>query len=618
MADALGTLDGGFGATDAAAWKTLAEAALKGAPFEKLVARSADGLPLQPLYTEADWPSAADPLGFPGAAPFVRGAEAAKDRYLPWDIRQIVLAPAPADANREALGDLEKGVSAIEFAIDPSGACGVAAATPAEFAALIRGVMLDLAPIALYAPQDMIGAAQALAGAVPADQRAVARIVFNIDPLAALMTTGAGPDMMAAAKAGAALAQAFPAASVFRADARAVHEGGGSPGHELGVLIASGIAWLKAGEAAGMSAAEVNARLLFTLSVGPDVVAEIAKLRAARRLWAHVLEACGVSAPMRLQAVTSGRMQTARDAWTNMLRATCACFGAGVGGADVVSVLPFTSALGLPTAFARRIARNTQIILQEESHLGRVADPAGGAWAMERLGADLAEAAWAKMQAIEGAGGLPAALHAGLVQGWVRAARTALEKDVARRKAAVIGVSEFADLAEAAPAVISAPVIGGPAPGPKAIAPMRLAAPFEALRDAAQTAGSPGVFLATLGPLAHFTARATFARNVFEAGGLPALGADGVHQDDAALAAAFAASGARIACLCGADAAYAERAESAARALKAAGCAALWLAGRPGEQEASLRAAGIDRFVSAGGDVLAELAAAHAALGIAR
>lgn len=616
MAEALGTLEGGFGQTDAAGWRKLAEAALKGAPFDRLVARSADGLPLQPLYTEQDWPSAADPLGVPGAAPFVRGATVHKDRYLPWDIRQTVLAPAPADANREALGDLEKGVSAIEFVIDPSGACGVKAADSTDFEALIAGVMLDLAPIALHAPQDPLGAAQALAAAVPAGARATARIAFNLDPLAAVMTTGAGQTLAEAATLGAHLSADFPAAHLFRADARAVHEGGGTPAEELAVLIASGVAWLKAGEAAGLPPEAVNAKLLFTLSVGPDVVGEIAKLRAARRLWARVLEACEAAGPMQLQAVTSGRMQTARDPYTNMLRATCACFGAGAGGADIVTVLPFTSALGLPTAFARRIARNTQIILQEESHIGRVADPAGGAWAMEAMGEALAQAAWTKVQAIEAAGGLGPALDAGLVQGWVSAARSALEKDVARRKAAIVGVSEFADLAEAAPAVIAPPTQGGPPPGPKAIAPMRLAAPFETLRDAAAAAGSPGVFLATLGPLAQFTARATFARNAFEAGGLPALGADGVHADDAALAAAFAASGARIACLCGADAAYAERAQSAAKALKAAGCAALWLAGRPGDQEASLRAAGVDRFVFAGGDILAELAAAHSALGI--
>jgi methylmalonyl-CoA mutase len=306
--------------------------------------------------------------------------------------------------------------------------------------------------------------------------------------------------------------------------------------------------------------------------------------------------------------------------------------------------------LGLPTGFARRIARNTQIILQEESHLGRVADQAGGSFAIEKLAHDLDETAWGLFQQIEGEGGLEASLASGALQARVATVRAERMKNIARRKDAIVGVGEFANLGEAPVEVLKAdpaPVLarargaavvpvsrgvgdlvraaeagaslvdlaGTGVPMVAALPPMRLAAGFEALRDKADVLGDRAVvFLATLGSLAEFNARSTFAKNAFEAGGLAALAGETEHGDDGALAASFKASGASLACLCGADAAYAERGASAAAALKAAGASGVWLAGRPGDLEASLRASGVDRFVFAGADVLAELTHAHGLL----
>jgi methylmalonyl-CoA mutase len=587
------TLADGFQDPDMSAWQELAQKALKGASLDRLTTTTHDGIAIKPLYTARD--VQADSAACPATA---------RDRFLPWDMRQTVLNPDPVHANSTALGDLALGVSSLEFQIDPTGACGVAAHNGADFASLTQGILTNLATIAIGAPHDPIGSANHLAAAIGTQDQAGAKIAFNLDPMAQIMIGGGALSASDAGHFAKEAMNAFPCATALRADARPIHEGGGSDGQELAVLIASGIAHLKAGEAAGMTPAQVNQTLLFTLSVGPDVVLEIAKLKAARRLWARVLDACSVAAPMKLQAVTSGRMQSIADPWTNILRATCAAFGAGAGGADVVTVLPFTSAFALADEQARRIARNTQLVLQEESHLGRVADPAAGAWAMEAIADDLAHVAWGLVQEIERAGGLGTALTSGLVQGWVATTRAARERDIARRKTALVGVSVFPNLGEALPS-FALPSSGGDAPRAErgttnAIPPMRLAAPFEALR--AKPNGT--IFLATLGPIAKFNARSGFAKNAFEAGGIQALGGEDVHGGDQAVIAAFAKSVAKIACLCGDDDTYQTRAAPLAQALKQAGAKVVWLAGKGSFQS-------VDRTIFAGADILAELTFAH-------
>jgi methylmalonyl-CoA mutase len=430
-------LSQGFETPDLSAWQDIATRALKGAPLEKLTTKTYDNVPIKPLYTQADMPSGVDGQ-----------AASARDHYLPWDIRQTVLNPDPVIANQVALADLERGVSSIEFVIDPSGQCGVAVDGIDGFLALMQDILFDIATVAISTPASGVKAATELAAVLGEDNWATAKIAFNLAPHANMMTGGgtlATIEAMAFAKS---IGSRFPCSTSLRADARPVHEGGGSDGQELAVLIASGLEFLRAGEAIGMTPAQVNQTLLFTVCVGPDVVVEIAKLKAARRLWARVLDACGAAGAMKLQAVTSGRMQTVADPWTNILRATCATFAAGAGGADVVTVLPFTSAYEVANEQARRIARNTQLVLQEETHLGRVADPAAGAWAMEAIADDLAKVAWGLVQEIERAGGLTAALASGLVLGWVATTRAARERDVAKRKTALVGVSVFPNLGE--------------------------------------------------------------------------------------------------------------------------------------------------------------------------
>jgi methylmalonyl-CoA mutase len=403
------------------------------------------------------------------------------------------------------------------------------------------------------------------------------------------------------------------------ADGRLIHNAGGSEAQELAYALAVAVEYLRALEAGGTALDAARAMIYFRLAADADEFLTMAKFRALRTLWARVEDACGLEpAPCFVAAETAWRMMTRRDPYVNMLRATIAVVGAGLGGADAITVLPFTLALGLPDRFARRIARNTQLVLLEESNLAKVADPAAGAGGIEDLTDKLCRAAWAAFQEIEAAGGAWAALQQGLIQSKVAAVRGAREAAVARRKDALTGTSDFPDLAEAPVAVLE---VAPAAPPPMAAAPafeplprIRLAEPFEALRDAsdrtlAQTGARPKVFLANLGTPGDFTARATFAKNFFEAGGIEAAGNDGFESRDA-LVAAFRASAARLACLCSSDEVYAREAVATAQALRDAG-AVLLLAGRPGALETALTQAGVRAFVFAGCDALAALRTTH-------
>jgi methylmalonyl-CoA mutase len=357
--------------------------------------------------------------------------------------------------------------------------------------------------------------------------------------------------------------------------------------------------------------------IFFRLAADADQFLTIAKFRSLRKLWARIEAACGLApAPAFISAETAWRMFARRDPQVNILRATIAAFAAALGGADAITVLPFTAALGLPDRFARRIARNTQLVLLEESHLAKVADPSAGAGSVEDLTDQLCRTAWALFREIEAAGGIAAALASGLVQQKVADVMTKRAAALARRKDALTGVSIFPNLHEAE-ARVDAPM---PAQSASAgsMNPVRLAEPFEALRDAsdrmlAATGVRPRIFLATLGTEAEFTPRATFAKNFFETAGIEPAG--GATLEAPALAAAFKTSGAALTCLCSSDKVYEKEAVAGAQALKAAGARHIYLAGRPRELETALKAAGVQSFIYEGCDALATLRNTYDILG---
>lgn len=594
-------------------WQRLVEGVLRksgkdvsgSAAEEALSTALEDGLSTRPLYTARE---AAPDAGYPGFAPFVRGGGAAGTAASGWDVRQRHATADPARTNETVLADLENGVTSLWLGV------GAGALPVSGLARALDGVFLDLAPVALDAGAEFEPAARELFRLY--EERGIAEDTahgtLGADPLGHEARTGERLDAAAAIELARVCGQRYPNLRALTVDALPYHEAGGSAAQELGASLATGVAYLRELTDAGLSVEAACAQLEFRYAATADQFLTIAKLRAARRLWARVAEVCGApqAGAQRQHAVTSPVMMSRRDPWVNMLRTTVACLGAGVGGADAVTVLPFDHSLGLPDAFARRIARNTSTILLEESHLARVIDPAGGSWYVERLTDELAHAAWEFFQEIEGAGGQATALRSGLIGERLASTWAKRSKKLATRREPITGVSEFPNLTER-PVEREA----SPAEPSGGLPRVRRDEAYEALRarsDAhlAATGARPRVFLAALGPAAAHTARASFAANLFQAGGIEAVH-DPVSVDATTAAEAFKASGATVACLCSSDALYEEQAEAVADALKSAGAQRVFLAGRPAEHTA------VDAYVFAGCDAVSVLSSTLDHMGVA-
>jgi methylmalonyl-CoA mutase len=613
MTDTL-PLAGEFPPASAEQWRRLVDTVLKGRSFETLGSATYDGLPIAPLYQRA---AAARPVAA---------------RPGPWQVVQRVEHPDPTVANAEALHDLENGATGLSLVFAGAvGDHGFGLPATDALARVLDGVQTEAGiGVALDLPPHTSAPAFELMRLVKARglQPEALDIRMNIDPIGALAFSGHSDAdqttllLRFAARIPELAAEGFRC-GLASADGRVIHNAGGSEAQELAFVLATMTTYLRWLEGAGMPLDLARRLIAFRLVADADQFMTIAKFRAVRKLWARVEETCLLAPqPVFVQAETAWRMLTQRDAYVNMLRTTVAVAAAGLGGADAIGVLPFTAAIGLPDHFARRIARNTQLMLLEESHLAKVGDPAAGSGAVEDLTTRLCHAAWTQLQEIEAAGGVIAALQSGMLQGKVAAVRAAREDAVAHRKDALTGTSDFPHLAEdLAPVLMRPGAKRGAAMQPgglwvEPLAPTRLAAPFEALRDAsdralAATGARPKVFLANLGAPADFVGRANFAKSLFEAGGVEAVTNDG-FEDHAALINAFKASGAPLACLCSSDAVYARDGAAAARALKAAG-ASVYLAGRP-PKDAPLT--DVHACIFSGCDALALLRAAHAFLGL--
>ena len=399
---------------------------------------------------------------------------------------------------------------------------------------------------------------------------------------------------------------------VVAADARLVHAAGGTEAQELGFALAAGVAYLRALTDAGLGVEAARRLILFRLAVDADEFASVAKLRALRRLWAKVEESCGLPPePALIHAETAWRMMSASDPWSNLLRVTVAVFSAAVGGADAVAALPFTQALGAPDAFARRLSRDTQLVLQDESYLHVVDDPTAGAGGFEAVTEALAERGWDAFRKIESEGGLPKALEAGRFQAEVAEIAKSRAAAVARAKEKITGSNEFPDIAEK-PLSVFAPFdvcAGGEAlPDPKTLLP---GAALRALRGAAPLLRRASRADAARGRACFWrrSARSRPSRRgrifpkTFSRPAASRRSSARRRDDTAEIAAAFRASGAKLACLCSSDAIYCDAAKPAALALRGAG-ATLYLAGRPGDLEGELRQAGVEKFIFAGCDML--------------
>jgi methylmalonyl-CoA mutase len=525
---------------DRAEWEAAAAAVLRRARrlgeadpddlvWERLTRTTLEGIGITPLGT----PEHLDGLVSAGRP----------TRVGEWDIRShLVVTDATAD-NQALLTDLEGGVTSLWLEAPPD----------TRWASLLEGVLLDLAPVVLETTE---------AGARSFLEYAAGR---DLHP-----RTNLGQPAAAAGRELAELAWQT-GVRVFVVDATEVHDRGATDVQELAHSMAVGATYLRTLTGFGFDLDEAAAIVEFRYAATDDQFTTIAKLRAARRLWSRVLELSGTGERAQHQhAVTSRPMLSKYDPWVNMLRTTVAAFAAGVGGADAVTVLPFDSPLGVPDAFGRRIARNTSALLIEESHVARVADPAGGAYAVEKLTDDLAVAAWELFGRLEDGADLELLIEAAAAE---------RDRQVATRSRPITGLTEFpnpfAELPERAPAPAGRQV-------------RRYGAAFEAMQDEAM---NEPVYLATMGTVAEHTARATFATNLFAAGGINvelAGATDGVEsliEENA---------GRSVVCLAGTDAAYDEWGAEAAAALRQSGADWVIVAGKPRDWADDSAAMGVD------------------------
>ncbi len=565
-------LGNSFGAPTQDDWLQAVETALRGKAVDTLNSNDLAGFTRHPLYTEASRKTDADEAGLPGFTPFTRGATALNNKFLPWHIAQRVIIGRKAATNDDILTDLAGGVSALMLDFSETDA------EAAQLDKLLDGVMLDIAPLSLASAS----AESANAALDMLDNRGVADVPVFLNLSA---DQAAGLTKRIAAR---------PSARLITANGAAYHAQGAGVPQELGWMLAEVTEGLRALEAAGMEPADALSKITLTLAVDVDFFASLAKIRAARILFANIAAAIAApdSAP-QIHAETSLRAFSDVDPWVNILRATSAAMGAGIAGVDMLTVAPCTATSATDNTLTRRIARNTQVILQEESHIGHVADAAGGSWYIEELTQQLAERGWAEFQKIEAAGGISAATQH--VERSLAESRAAFDKAVDSRAMPLVGVSEFPNLEEA-------PLQSGRDSG------YRLSAAYEHLRNAAQKA-KPKVFLANIGEMASFTPRANFAANIYAAGGLHAVSGDG-GTEASVIADAFKKSNAKIAVICASDEDYDAHSDAVATALKAAGATHIALAGKPRDNN------DIDAYCFAGCSALSFLQDIHKTLGL--
>lgn len=672
-------------------WRALVDADLNGAPFDKkLVTHTYEGISLQPLYTRADL-TREDPSGFSGLMPMTRSGRPLGNAINAWDLRQECTEPDPSRANTSIRDDLEGGASSILLRFDacarnaldpcePAGAAlsardGVALYTLDALDRVLDGVHLNMINLAIEAGSACVPAAALVAalwerrGIKPEARRAA----FNADPLAVLARDGHLSSSLAASLSNMATLALWtsdraPNATSIRVGTAPYHHAGATATQDLAFSMATALEYMRAMTQAELPIDVAARQLSFSYAIGCNIFLAIAKLRAARRLWARVAEVCGVSESARRMVMhvrPSKRVLATRDPWINILRNTSCLFAAGIAGADAITSTPHDAPLGEPTEPGRRLARNTSHLLVEECALHRICDPAGGSYYIERLTDEICTKAWGIFQTIEGQGGMAHALQSGWVRSQIDSAFAPRARNIATRKDALVGVSEFPDpnprpkppaidrariTREAAAqlaartsrvdlhpppqtpspanidnacqlardgasiAEISATIYRGVDPPAHLDMPIHVhpyAEPFEHLREACdlysdQCGHRPSVFLAALGPLAKRLPRVNFCKDLFVAGGFRVLGGDG-DGDPAHIASAFAMSHAPIAVICGSDDAYATDLPPLAMALHAAGARRIVLAGNPGPNESAYRDLGIDRFVFVKCDVVALL-----------
>lgn len=569
--------------------------------YKRLQSVSVDNLQYKPLYTIDD---AVDGQGYPGSAPFTRGTTIRDGAMEAWDVCQLHEDPDLETTVGAVQTDLDRGCTSLWIRLDPD------AISPAKLAEVLAKVKLDAAPVMVSSRNDQQGAAGALVDVLRAAGSTEVSANLGIDPIGNAALHGTTPELKAVVEAFNQVKD-LPKVTPLVVDSTVYHNAGAGDVQELAYAIATGLEYVRALTEAGIALDEAFSAMLFRVSASTDQFNTMARLRALRTLWSRVGEVLGVSEPLRgarQHAVTSYRQITRDDPYVNMLRATIQTFAAAAGGAESITVLPFDAAWGLPDAFGRRIARNTQIVLAEESNIGRVNDPGGGGWYLESLTSQMAQAAWALFGELDAQG-----MAANVANGTVRTqiAKTVADraKLLANRSVQLTGVSMFPNMYESPLSTKPRPK----APAYAGLAPIRDAELFEALRDRTSGTGAK-VALACLGARRDFGAREGFTSNVFQVAGIATPLIEGATADNVAAQL----DGAKVAVLCSNAKVYAEQALPVAKALKAAGVTRVLLAGSIKEIGEGDPTGLIDGTVFAGMDVVELLESTLDELGVAK
>ncbi len=647
---------GEFEAATYADWRKAAEAVLKGADFNRsLLTKLVEGITLQPIYNAED---VVIEETTPGQFPYRRGVSELGYSQKPWEVAQSIPATNPTEFNEALLHDLQRGQTAVNIQLNCK--CGLALRTQGDWDVALNGVALDKMPVYITPGSCGLGVLGMYLNVYTSRGYDVANLKGGVlfDPIGKLVTKGSlcgGKGMCTAYDQMAEMTKwAIKNAPDFQTigiSGLPYHNSGASAVEGVGGLLATAVTYLRAMEERGISVDDAAKHMRFTIGVGSNIFMEIAKIRALRQLWAQIVKACGgseESGKLKLHAATSSWTISKVDPWVNMLRGTAQAFSAVIGGVDSLDVVPFDSAVRVSDEFARRIARNVQLILQGECALDKVVDPAGGSWYIENLTDQAARRAWEIFQSIEKEGGMVKALKAGSVQKMINDTVAKRYELVDQRRQTLVGVNRYVNLQEKAlePTVeCSAKAPHKPASDietpavectvdsvrvaaesglstcliqkalcaqaeckcgePLSVEPLparRNSERFERLLDKAlvyQTANGnrPTVFFANMGPLRQHKARADFSQDFLRSGGFETIYPAGFETPEAAAEAAVA-SGCKACVICSTDDTYPELVPAFTKAVKAAKPDMMViLAGYPTDYVESFKADGVDLFI---------------------
>ena len=585
-----------FSPTTTEQWVEKITTDLKGAPFDKkLVWRTNEGFNVYPFYRLENVKDLKTINSLPGEFPYLRGN---KKKDNTWFVRQDIKVSDPAEANKKALDVLNRGVDSLMFSL------GHAEVDEQFIETLLAGILPQYVELNFACCMKKAeNLAKLLVAYFKKNNYPLADLKGSIDYdfMGKMMTRGhERQDAVATMKALIEATAELPQYQVIGVGAFNLQNAGSFIYQELGYALAWGAEYLNLLTDAGVAAETVNQKMRFNLGVSPNYFMEIAKFRAARLLWANIMaaytdnkEACKI----HMHAVTSTYNLSVFDAHMNLLRTQTEAMSAALGGVDSMTVTPFDVTYEEPNDFSERLARNQQLLLKEESHMGRIVDVAGGSYYIENLTVAIAEQAWKLFLAVEEDGGFYAQVKAGKVQAAVAESTKTRHANVAKRKEILVGTNQYPNFTEVSNGKKPVTCCCGCGEGEKEIATLnfdRAASEFEALRLETEAAAKrPIAFMLTIGNLAMRQARAQFSCNFLATAGYKVIDNLGFPTVEEGVDAALAAD-ADIVVLCSSDDEYAEYAVPAFKYLN--GRAMFIVAGAPACME-DLKAEGIENFI---------------------